>query len=107
MRELLVKCAFLKIRMQGFITEAGLPILAVGLFLLLQKMIPSGDRYNTKQYSINSPYSPLPCVSAGCAPCPAEIFIFLIYEKLNCSVDAVRVFSLERNMHHHTISVRH
>ncbi len=69
--------AFLKIRMQGFIMGAnGLLILSIGLFLLFQKIIQSGNRDNTKQYSINSSYGPFWLgVLAGCVPCPVTIFI--------------------------------
>lgn len=69
--------AFFKIRMQGYLMGAnGLLIFAVGLFLLFKKIIQSGNKDNTNQYSAGSSYSPFWLgVLAGCVPCPVTIFV--------------------------------
>lgn len=69
--------AFFKIRMQGYLMGAnGLLIFAVGLFLLFKKIIQSGKKDNTNQYSVSSSYSPFWLgVLAGCVPCPVTIFV--------------------------------
>ena len=54
----------------------GFLIFAVGLFLLFKKIIQSGKKDNTNQYSAGSSYSPLWLGAlAGCVPCPVTIFV--------------------------------